>query len=222
MLTTAVRKKITLDWQERLPQLGTVSPMLLGRVVGPFLQGILLDRRSDGNTYFPTLFVCSLTSSLPMFHMTVAQKLLTVRSRAEDYISVISHDTRYVDAIDRLIAETLLPLDGNWILRDVIATLVGFRQNDSGLGPSPDLMLELIGACAWSGAHNAAREIATGLVNNVIGWPSSVKEIHGGEAEWRDKADKVLGSAGTIHEHVTSQVVRWGLERLPVSSLLTG
>jgi len=222
MLTTAVRKKTTRDWQDKLPQLGTVRPMLLGRVVGPFLQGILLDRRSDGKTYFPTLFVCSLTSSSTVFSMTVAQKLLTARTHAEDYISVVSHDTRYVDAIDRLITETLLPLDGNWILRDVIATLLGYRQNDGGLGPNPELMLELIGACVWSGAHDAAREIATGLVNLVRGWPPFVRENHGDEAEWRDKADKVLGSAGSIHEYVASQVVAWGLERLPVSRLLTG
>ena len=220
MLTAAARKKITRDWQGRLPQLGTVGPMLLGRIVGPFVQGILLDRRSDGKSYYPSIFVTSLTSSLTVFHMTVNQSLRTTRTHAVDSVSVISHEQRYGDAVDRLIAATLLPLNGDWRLRDVISTLLDSRDSGSGLGPRPGLMLELIGACVWGGAHGVARNLGIGLVDIVQSWPSRQKELHGGEKEWRERVEMTLESADTIHAYVADQMVRWRMERLPVSRLL--
>ena len=129
LLTRAVEKQITEDWQREIPSLGIYVPRHLLKRIGPLLVGICLERDSSGNKYKPTFHVHCLGKEAPAVFLTLLTQLRSERSGGPDFIQVRFHKEKYKEAAARMIRQSLLPLDGDLTLEQVIdSQLVKLRR----------------------------------------------------------------------------------------------
>ena len=74
---TAVARDLTRDWATLFPGFGVWRPLRLLRRLGPWVQGITLERTSAGDEYRPTAHVHALTRDFPTISLTLASPLRT-------------------------------------------------------------------------------------------------------------------------------------------------
>jgi len=76
-LTPAVARALTRDWATEFPAFAVWRPLRLLRRLGPWVQGITLERSSAGDDYRPTAHVHALTRDFPVISLTLASPLRT-------------------------------------------------------------------------------------------------------------------------------------------------
>jgi hypothetical protein len=219
-LTPTVKRQLIRDWQALAPQFAIFEPMRIGRRVGPLVQGICLDRDSSNAAYLPTLHVHCLCQPFPSISLELRQPLLTRRSGTVERISVQFHEVHYREARERLLASSLLPVEGDWRLSEVIHAYEKYQQFDFA-DPYPTLrMRDAVSICAWLDEGERASALVARYVEEAAGWPGRILQRHGGISGWEDSLAALARSGDELRATVLEQIDSHRLQGLPVSDLL--
>jgi hypothetical protein len=124
-LTPAAARAITKDWAALFPGFAIWSPLRLLRRLGPWVQGITLERSSAGDDYLPIAHVHALTRSFPTISLTLPNPLRNHAGIAER-ILVKDHAECYVEAARRLGECSDLPLDSVPSLPQILSAYRSF------------------------------------------------------------------------------------------------
>jgi hypothetical protein len=221
-LTPALKKSITSDWQAMLPQFAAFQPLGLARRIGPLVQGVCLDRDSSNAAYLPTLHVHCLCRPFPVLSLNLGQPLLSSRSGTAERISVQFHDTRSREACTRLVASSLLPVEGDWRLAQVLEAHAKYRrlERPDARYPVP-LMEDAVSVCAWLGKPDEAAAQAARHIEEAKGWPENILVRQGGLEGWRKTLNTLAESGDELRKVVAEQIEALKLQRLPVSQLVS-
>jgi len=241
VLTKASEKQITEDWQREIPILAVYEPRWLLRRVGPLLVGICLDRDSGGDIYKPIFHVHCLAHEFPCVSLTLATQLRSERSGGPSYIEVKWHKHKYKDAAARMVRQSLLPLEGDLRLEQVIDAYRRYMGTPMGrLAPVLEYR-DMILLLAWSGdpqgalkllmealqISDAPREVSFNRMQGGKVVTQSVQTIEGfnfqhvgGRAAFEAECRKLIGNPALVQQTVDSQIAALGVGNLPVSNLL--
>lgn len=222
-LTSALKNSITLDWQSLVPQFSVLQPMSMARRIGPLIQGICLDRSSGNESYLPTVYVHCLCKSFPVLSLSLGQPLLYGGSGVVERISAKFHKSRYMDACSRIIASSLLPVEGNWKLAQVIEAHDRYRslgRSDSRY-PIP-LMEDAVSICAWLGEYEKGLSLVDRYCEEARSWSPDVLLRKGGVFAWENTLRGLAVSGEALRKTVTEQIEALKLTQLPVSHFHQG
>ena len=103
LLTPAIKKRITKDWQAAFPALGVYKPMHILKRHGPLLVGIALDRTITKGVYIPKFHVHNLLSpdsfiSLSLIYVVPDKNYPQVKCE----IKASKHEQDYIWAVNFL------------------------------------------------------------------------------------------------------------------------
>jgi len=216
-LTPAVEKQITEDWQREIPTLGVYEPRWLMRRAGPLLVGICLDRDSGGDRYKPTFHVHCLGREFPCVSLTLDTQLRSERSGGPDFIEVRWHEQKYRKAAARMVRQSLLPLEGDLRLGQVIDAYR--RHMVTPLAKRQPVLLyrDMILLLAWAGDPAGA----TDLLAECLPLADTAGFQHvGGRTVFEAETRRLIAQPSLINETVAAQIVALGVGQLPVSELL--
>jgi len=220
-LTPALKKSITSDWQTLLPQFVSFQPMGLARRIGPLVQGVCLDRDSSNAAYLPTLHVHCLCRPFPVVSLNLGQPLLSPRSGTAERIAVQFHEGRDKEACTRLVASSLLPVEGDWRLADVLGAYEKYRQLERPDARYPvPLMEDAVSICAWLGKADEASALVSRYLDEAEGWPLNILVRQGGLAGWQQTLNDLARSGEKLRQVADEQIEALKLQQIPVSQLL--
>lgn len=220
-LTAQLRRTITEDWKSCFESLGVYKPMWLGRRIGPFFQGICLERSSGSTSYIPTSHLHCLCRDFPVVSLTLGQRLLSPRSGSEERILVQFHRTHFEDAARRLTAASLLPLDGPWGLGDLISAVqmyqtLGRPDSRYPIFPFEDVVM----AAVWLGERDQARSTIAEYQETITGWPESVTSRFGGNVAWASKFRQLVDNRKALQNLADANAERLKIRDLPRIEML--
>jgi hypothetical protein len=240
-LTKSAEKKITEDWRTMVPSMGVYQPRWLLRRVGPILEGICLDRDSGGDAYRPTFHVHLLGREFPCVSLTLSTQLRSERSGGPDFVQVRWHEDEYQEAARRMARQSLLPLEGDLTLRQLVNAYRGYLATPMGKMQAVPLYFDMVILLAWAGHSEAAQgvlaeclKIESGprdvAVNRIDGGKVVQKETHrlhdpefrhvGGRDVFEAICQRLIENPTEIQQTVDVQIVALGVSDLPASRLL--
>jgi hypothetical protein len=220
-LTPEIKKQIMRDWQSLIPQFHRFRTMGLARRVGPLVQGIEFERDSTNSTYLPTLFVHCLCRPFSVVSLSMSQPLRSIRSGGIDRISVQSHENKFQEACKRLVDSSVLAVDGDWRLSQVIEAYSRYRQRPFAEPHPIKLMEDAVSVSAWLGEIDQAKALADRYLDEARSWPDFALVQEGGFAAWREVLSSLATSSESLKKTVDEQIVSLKLEKLPESQLLS-
>lgn len=220
-LTPSIKKSITNDWAALLPQFAVYKSMWLARRIGPLIQGICLDRDSSNSTYLPTLHVHCLCRPFQDLTFGLAQPLLSLRSGGRERVRLPFHDSKYRDALERLINSSILPTEGDWNLSQLLGAYEKYRflGREDSLYPV-NLMEDAISVCAWLGELSESQVLIESYINEAKKWPADVLTRGGGIMGLNEKLNLLAVSGDLLRKNVNEQIELLKLGQLPESQLL--
>jgi hypothetical protein len=224
-LTQAAARAITKDWAALFPEFGIWRPLRLLRRVGPWVQGITLERSSAGDDYLPVAHVHALTRPFPTISLTLANPL-HYRAGVAERIMVKHHADSYVDAARRLAECSDLPLDSAPTLPQILSAYHAFISERRANGvPAAYVELEDImdgpSVLALAGPTrdglvlvDAVRE-ATNLAAAEAALWSSGPPGYSTPAQWLEHVLARAADATALARCVAEQVAQHQLDALP-------
>ena len=224
-LTPPIEKKITQDWAREFPGMGIYKKRWLMRRAGPLLIGICLDRDSHGDLYKPVFHVFFLARNWNGKNpaLTLYTELRTVRTNAPDDVEVRWHEKKYLDAVERMKRQSLLPLEGPVVLDQV---LQAYREHHrrmplgcASLTANVVLMSDVIMLLAWCGRREEAEQALEEVLATVTD-ESEYRHPYGSRQAFETAMREAIEHPETLREQVERQITRLGVEQLPVSELL--
>lgn len=220
-ITEAIKKKITQAWHEALPSMEVYKPMMLARRVGPYVQGLCLDRRSGNDSYVPTLFLHSLCRPSEAITLSMGQFILSERSGLPRQIKVKSHDDSFSSASRELLDASLLPLEGNISLGELFDAYSKHRAISQTEAKFPiHLMEDAVSAAAYIGENDRAIIQARSYLEEASSWPEIALRQRGDLNEWSHMLLRLASSTSEIQQTVTDQGKILKIDGIPVSSLI--
>ncbi len=219
--TPAIKKRITEDWQNLLPQFKQYQTMALARRVGPLVHGICLDRDSSNAAYLPTVHIHCLCRPFPAVALNLRQPLLSKRSGTIDPISIQFHEKNYRDACERLIASSLLPVTGDWKMSQVLAAFHKYRHLELSDSRYPVTLMEVaVSLWAWLEKPEEAEDLARKYLEEAKDWPENVLTTNGGLVGWGETIKGLASSGEKLKQVADEEVANLNLQQLPQSQLL--
>jgi len=217
LLNRSVEKQITEDWQREIPSLGIYAARRLLRRVGPLLVGICLERDSSGNKYKPMFHVHCLGAEAPTVFLTLFTQLRSDRSGGPDLVQVRFHEKKYKEAAARMARQSLLPLEGDLLLEQVIEAYQTYLSSPLGRAYPVSLYRDMIILSAWGDCQADALKLLAECLH--AGDDTDLQNV-GGRAAFEAECRKPIENPALIQQTVDSQIVALGVGNLPVSNLL--
>lgn len=219
-ITLAMKKKITSDWASCLPDFSAFAPMRLGRLIGPLVQGVCLDRDPSNNAYLPTLHIHNLCTPFPVIALDLGQPLLVEGGRGVERISISSHSEKYVSAAKKLVASSYLPTSGGISLKFFESVVEQYQRSGMPDASYPISLLEDVVMCyAWLGLQDEAVALCDKYVGSTKKWPQHFFLRDGGREPWVGKLLSYANSGVQLRMTFADQLLFHKLQALPVSDL---
>jgi hypothetical protein len=217
VLTKSNEKQITVDWQREIPSLGIYAPRHLLRRVGPLLVGVSLDRDSGGEIYKPVFHVHCLGKEFPCVSLTLCTQLRSERSGGPDFVEVRWHEQKYKEAATRMVRQSLLPLEGDLTIGQVIDSYGRHMATPMGKRQLALLYRDMIILLAWGGdTAGSASLLAECLqLDDAAGF-----QHVGGRAAFEAGCQRLIAQPTAIEDTIAAQITSLGVGGLPVSQLL--
>lgn len=220
-LTASLKRAITDDWKSCFEGLGVYKPMWLGRRVGPFFQGVCLERSSGGTSYNPTSHIHCLCRDFPVVSLTLGQRLLSPRSGTQERILVQFHETHFEDAARRLAAASLLSLVDPWSLSDLISAVQTYETLGRPDSKYPIFPLEdIVMAAAWLGEYDQALSAVAEYEETTAQWPKDVKARLGGNIARASELRQLIDNPKALRDLAEANAERLKVRSLPRIEML--
>ncbi|WLQ13234.1 hypothetical protein O5O45_26235 [Hahella aquimaris] len=218
-LTPSAKKQITQDWSAEFPGLGVYKPLWFLRIVEPLLIGISLERDSSNDVYKPLFHVHNLCNGFTFLTLTLATPLETVRTGSQERISVLSHEKKFVDAAHRMKKLSLLPLEGDVKLSEV---LTAYRK---GMKKYPSLLphlqyQDMALICGWISNNKLKDGLIDEAYKELKGWPKDILEQIGGLDKWIFELKQKANNTEALRELSKANIEAFKVGKLPRSALI--
>lgn len=216
-------RQITRDWQSAFPELRPFAPRRLGRRVGPFVVGLILERDSSNDNYQPMFHLHSLLTEHVDVTLSCRRPMYRDKPGVPSRISVSAHDGRWREAAERMRAqapELVGPLGS-----EQVANL--FEREFALLNKHS--ATAIVGAFAWCGNHELARHYAERLGVDARRGPCAAIGDPTHRVWWRSAADLAeleeavrLAQAPRpeLERMVLARAVALKVDKLPYTELL--
>jgi len=218
-LTRSAQTRITKDWHALIPSLGIYKPRHLLRRVGPLLGGICLDRDSGGLDDAPKFDVHFLGKDFPVVSLTLCTPLRTRRTQAEEWLPVRWHEEKCEEAVARRVRQSLLPLDGDLRLAQVLEAYQGYMRTPLGRRQKAHLYRDMIGLAVWSGDTEGAGVLLKRALKSIGKDETQYRHV-GGRSGFEEQSRKLIADPTLVVQMVESQIASLGVGQLPVARLL--
>lgn len=220
-LTAPLKRSITSDWKRCFEGMGVYKPMWLGRLIGPFFQGVCLERSSGNADYLPTSHIHCLCSDFPGVSLTLSQRLRSRRSDTTERISVQFHKGHFEEAAERLKMASVLPVAGSWGLRQLISAVDVYR----GLGQLESIypvfpFEDVVRAAVWLGDLDQASAAIAKFKSITSTWPENVLAQHGGHRAWIEGLHRMTQHPEVLRQSAESHVQTLKVAHLPRMEML--
>lgn len=224
VLTKSKEKRITEDWQAEFPSLGIYRPRHLLRRVGPMLMGICLDRDSGGEIYKPIFHVHCLSKAFPVVSLTLGRQLRSDRSGGPDFVQVRFHEEKYKEAAARMVRQSLLPLEGDLRLEQVMDAYRHYLSTPMGKLQAAILYRDVIILSAWAGDRASASKLLAECLRlerqtDLVSDDAAFRHV-GGRAGMEAECQECIANPALIQQTVDSQIAALGVENLPTANLI--
>lgn len=212
----ATVKRVTKDWATLYAGFDVCRPMSLLRRVGPVLQGVMLDRSTSGDAYFPTVHIHALTREFPVISLVLGQRLVT-SSGVQEAVAFSRHAERYSEAARRLAEQAHLSLDFPPTVEDIVRELRAFAlsQQSQGGPPAVNEIEDSVLIPAAIGSVEVVEE-SLQLARELVGkWPKSRLPINwtsGGE--WLEKLSVRARDVDSLQSVIGDQIIFHKLTKL--------
>lgn len=217
-LTTSLRRKITEDWARSFPGLGIYKPLHLLRRAGPIVMGIALNRNEAGTHYKPTFHVHVLLKKAPAILLNLASPLRG-RNGVADLIQVKWHEAKFQEAVERMRASCLLPMEGDIHFEQVLEAFDAWLRSEKW--PYwPQVLEDRLLLCAWARRSEAFALFMRDAEATLRSWPLNVQQQIGGIEVWLEKVRKAAAELELLERNVADEIAAHKLERVPAAALL--
>jgi hypothetical protein len=213
-LTPTLQRAVTADWNQHFGGLGLYKPMQLGRLVGPFYQGICLERDARDARYYPTAHIHCLGIDFPTVSLTLKQRLKGGKFGTDRAISIQSHAKHFAEAAAQLAQASLLPLTGPWGLKDLLRAVNTFDKAGPHYTLAP-FEAAVIGA-AWLGDKAQANAALTTALSIIATWPARVLASRdGGLDKWEESLRRLIDDADVLRSETSGNIKKLKVGKLP-------
>jgi hypothetical protein len=184
------------------------------------LQGIVLEKDSSNRTYRPALHVHNLARNSRYITLTLCDGLRTIRTNAPETISVRDHAATFADAARRLETQSLLPLDGDLEVEQVLKAYETFLARDNVYSFDPKLFEDMAAVCAWANDRLRGEEVLKEGRAIMKRWPKDVVERIGDSDVWLEDALRFIQDRQAMGRLVEQQMISLKIVDLPVRHLV--
>ncbi|HBA86267.1 MAG TPA: hypothetical protein DCZ95_19465 [Verrucomicrobia bacterium] len=214
-LDAALIKKIVNDWHELFPEFGVYEPMWLLRRIGPLVQGICLDRRSDNAGYVPTTHIHNLVRSRDFISLTLDQTLRTKRTGAEDEVRAQLHEDQYIEAASRLALQSLLPLHDVFTYEQFMDACWKHTQMKYATRYPYLLFEDMLLVSSYVGLNTPQLEAMMHQFEQIMSsWPEFILTKIGGIRPWVERMNGLLANPSSLRKTVEAETINLKIQKL--------
>ncbi|MFD3381256.1 MULTISPECIES: hypothetical protein [unclassified Streptomyces] len=177
--------KITSDWAEVFPDFSVWRSLHLLRRIGPVVQGVILDKSTAGDQYYPTVHIHSLAQDFPVISLTLAQRLVK-GAGVQESIDVGRHSEGFRSAAARLESQSELPLRSVPELTKIVGLLRKFAVA-AQKGRLPEAVPELEGSVLVPAASENPEDVEESL--KIVEQVSARWSGYESPSKWADTRD---------------------------------
>jgi hypothetical protein len=211
-MTASEWKKILGDWAAAFPELRPCGKRQLGRRVGPFFVGILLERDSGGDTYLPIAHAHNLAIPFPCLTLSFS------RGPRFGHTKPAQHDGRLRELVAAVDADAALSLRNDVGWADVLEA--ARKQPKVPGDPFPLYAFEfLTTAASWYGDQALIQAALAEARDRTADWPDRLFEKFGSKVGFLQQLERGVHSRAELERNVSEQTLQHGLQVLPVSYL---
>lgn len=213
-LTPTLRRKISKDWQPYFPGLYRRKPMIFERRVGPLLVSIGFESICGGELYRPGFGVHNLCMIEDALYSILDDPLRIPDGKAADSLTVRWHEKNYRQAAERMVKQSLLPLEGPVSLIEVIKAYQKYvaEKNYSYITSyieDPALI------AAWAGEDKIAREALDWGSRVLSTWPEYAIESREWLSGWREMMEEKIANPAELRRITREEVEKHKLSKVP-------
>jgi len=219
VLTPAIKKQITRDWQKHFPAFAIYKPMWLLRRVGPVVIGIILERDSSNDIYKPTFHIHNLAIPFPTISLTLSNQLKS-KSGGQDFITVRSHDETHLKAIERFREACFLPCEGPVSYKQVLKAYEEKKSRNRHEKLYDMEIADMALISAWANRPRKARKYlkrALRMMGDSVPW---IDQDYGSVSAWRKHMETIIQKPEAMQRCVEEQIIEHRLQNIPVSDFL--
>jgi len=215
-LNKATEKTITADWLSDLPSFVQYAPRWIVRRFGPVVQGLLLERDSSGDVYWPVSHVHSLLNEMPFITLTLYRRLTTKRTGGPDWIKLKNHKHTFQQVLGEFETHSLLSLRADLSLSNVLDAYRRDNEAPQLFNQYNDLQWEdEIRLLVWAGESEVASHVCERYCKALSTWPEYVVTKLGGLQHRQVAARNILNTRDKMSRGVISQVSMLKLHAVP-------
>lgn len=149
-------KKVLLNmWSEMYPSLSVYkrSPVWLLNICGPLVVGLLLEIKSNRESYYPTWHICNLCDNY-INNEIVAEPYLGLLINLHYYgLTMLSKESDINKVVENYNNKKYIPLSGDVLLSQLLTNLEAFYEKQPNFYKG-EVLKELIYLSVWSGVES--------------------------------------------------------------------
>jgi len=161
-----------------------------------------------------------LGKRFPVVSLTLAQPLLTERTKAPQSLQVAHHQGHFREAASRLRHQALLPFEGPITLGVALNAYRSYARRPTTNYPV-DLFEDMILLAAWCGQLDQVSILIETACKEISSWPPQIVSSFGGLDSWADRVS-VSSVSEALSEQVKDEISGLRIDGVPAAPLGTG
>lgn len=220
-ITPAEKRAITKEWAAEFPELTIYKNMWLIRVLGPFVQGICLDRDSSNSNYLPTFHLHNLArTNFDSISLTFDTTFRSPKGGAF-HITKRSHDSSYLEYITTFKKQIPFLCSGDIDHKEVINAIE--CRVDEGLGDAKYPIFywfNIITLYIWCNKLESASLLFDKAKKNFTQWPEEITKYMDTDFERFMRLQDYINTPATLREDVQKSITNLKLEKIKVAQII--
>jgi len=218
-ITPAFRKIILRDWHTCIPTLTIRKPMAISRRAGPLLVSIGFDIGSGREYYKPGFCAHNLSSQLDFLAAIIREPLRNIKTQGQSLLTVRAHEKGdYIEAAERMKAQSLLPLDKPISLKMIINVYKKYVDADREL--TIDLLQDPALIASWAGQAKLSAELLDWGYKTLTKWPDVYYKEWGSPEIWYKAMQEKIANPEKLRRIAEEQAIFHKVDHIPMEELI--